>query len=85
MKIKAHELINPNNLVECYDSATTVEERDAIVLFSSDECVWRGNIARINGEHPDSLRWHPVPNTGTDIDICDITGVNSMCDTWELK
>lgn len=85
MRIKAHEMINPNNLAECYDSATTADEREAIACFSSDECVWRVNIARTNGADPEKLRWHPVPNTGTDVYVCEITGINAMCDTWELR
>ena len=87
MRIKCHELLNPNDrhgLVDQSESDNR-EIQDAISVFILDEKIWRLNIAKELNTTPNKLRWHPVPNTGTDIDICDITGVNSMCDTWELK
>lgn len=80
MKIKVHEYINPNYPNEVYTITNTSEQREALACFITDEKIWRSNIA----SEPHMLRWMPVAGVGTDVDICEITGMNCMCDEWEL-
>jgi hypothetical protein len=84
MKIKCHEYINPNYPYDAHARIRTSEQFNALRCFLTDEKVWRNNIARERGTEPDMLRWMPVAGTGTDVDICEITGMNCMCDEWEL-
>ena len=87
MQIKAHELLNPNDrhgLVDQSDSDSR-EIQDSISVFLIDEKIWRINIAKELNTLPRNLKWHPVPNTGTEIDVCEITGMQCMCNTWELR
>jgi len=84
MRIKVHEYINPNYPSEVFAITRTSEQREALACFISDDKTWRSNIASERGTEPHMLRWMPVAGVGTDLDICDVTGVNSMCDEWEL-
>ena len=84
MKIKVHEYINPNYPSEVYTITNTSEQREALACFISDDKTWRSNIATERGTEPHMLRWMPVAGTGTDVDVCDVTGMNCMCDEWEL-
>ena len=84
MRIKVHEYINPNYPNEVYTITKSAEQREALACFISDDKIWRSNIATERGTKPHMLRWMPIAGVGTDVDICDLTGTNCMCDEWEL-
>lgn len=85
MKIKVYEFIDPNDTASCYESCTTTDQRDSVACFIAEQQIWRNKLSLELGCLPHHLSWHEVQNTGTDIDVCDVTGASAMCNTWELK
>lgn len=83
MKIKVHEYINPNYPNEAYTMTNTSEQREALACFISDEKTWRSNIASELDTEPHMLRWVPRA-VGVAFEVCEVTGMNCMCDEWEL-
>lgn len=84
MRIKVHEHINPNRIFEWYYNAT-FEQKQFIYEFVDNEKLWCEALAREHDTKPWMFKWSPVVGVGTDIDVCEVTGMNCMCDEWELK
>lgn len=84
MKIKVQEHINPNYPSEVFAITNTSEQREALACFITDEKTWRNNIARELDTEPHMLRWVPVA-VGIAFEVCEVTGMNCMCDEWELN
>lgn len=84
MRIKVHEYINPNRIFKWYHNAT-YEQKQFIYEFVDNEKLWCESLAREHDTKPWVFKWSPVAGVGTDIDVCEVTGMNCMCDEWELK
>lgn len=84
MRIKVHEDINPNRIFQWYWNATH-EQKQPIYEFINNEKLWCESLAREHNTEPCMFKWSPVAGVGTDIDVCEVTGMNCMCDEWELK
>lgn len=85
MKIYVHDQINPNYPIDAYCVTTSPEQRDGIVAFMHDSAIAKNQIAEELNCLPHELIWSPVPNTGTDIEVCAVIGETAMCNEWELK
>lgn len=85
MEIKVYEMADPNIPHAAYDMAETAEQRESVACFFTSQQIWRNNIAKELDTLPHKLSWHPVSNTGTDADVCELLDIQCMCNTWELR